>query len=189
VTVVRQDGSGKARSISALELTAYENDVLSVLARSHGPPRGDVVIQRGPAGREVRVPLRIQPGQEPRFKPEDVILKSGDIILIQEDDESVRSRAAEPERPAAGPAMGPVAVTLAVAAPDGRVLVEMPGGAWKLFDAAKLFATDTDGKPVAAVADRLKAMTAVLVATDGKPPAAQYLQLVKPGTLVIVIKD
>jgi hypothetical protein len=80
-------------------------------------------------------------------------------------------------------------MTLAVATPDGHLLVQMPGEAWKLFDAAKLSATETDGKPVATIAERLKVMTAVLVAPGGKPPAEEYLKLLKPGTMVLVLPN
>jgi RNA polymerase sigma factor (sigma-70 family) len=196
ITVVRQETGARRPTIHSLELPAYENDVLNALARAGGLPFGDaLVIQRGGAAigatagavtagvRQVRIPLRIRPDEPLPFKPDDVILKTGDILMVDGGDEPAPPRAAESDKPA-WPA---AALTLAVAAPDGRILVQLPGGSWKLFDAAKLSATDTDGKPVAAVAERLKAMTAVLVAADGKPPAAQYLQLVKPGTLVLVL--
>jgi hypothetical protein len=53
----------------------------------------DLSPQRGPqclaaagmgaAGRITRIPLRLRPGEEIPFKPEDVILQSGDIVFIQ----------------------------------------------------------------------------------------------------------
>jgi hypothetical protein len=198
VTVVRQDpAAGRRPTITALELPAYENDVLTALSRVGTLPGPDaaVVIQRGGAVagaagvQQVRIPMRVRPDQPLPFKPDDVVLRTGDVVLIEGGDEPAPTRGptAEPDRSP----LPAVALTLAVAAPDGRILVQLPGGAWKLFDAAKVTATETDGRPVAAaaVAERLKAMTAVLVAAAGRPPAGQYLQLVKPGALVLVLKE
>jgi protein involved in polysaccharide export with SLBB domain len=191
---------GWEQKVTALDLQAYENDVLTALARSGGMPgtnsdRVVVVIQRGSAAaganagdvvagiQTIRIPLHFRADQPLAFKSEDVILKSGDVITFDITDSGADSSpAGKGQQPAP-------AESLAVAAPDGRILVQLPGGAWKMVDTAKLSATDTDGKPVANVAERLKTMTAVLVAADGKPPAAQYLQLVKPGTLILVLKD
>jgi RNA polymerase sigma factor (sigma-70 family) len=187
--------------LTALDLPAYENDVLTALARSGGLPAVSsdtgavVVVQRGFASagatagavvggvKHVRIPLHVWPELPLPFKPEDVILKTGDVISFDYDANQGPPHPAKSERDRA------VAVTMAVAAPDGRILVQMPAGAWKMFDAAKVTATEIDGKPVTIVADRLKAMTAVLVVADGRPPTEQYLQLAKPGTLVLVVKD
>lgn len=145
VLVVRQDGgggggattpisigsgsfSGSAEVVGprkkgtgfALELPAYENDVLNALTRTGGLPgldaRNEIVIQRGfpqaganspeaidrllnctdnpdatetANGQFIRIPLRLPPGAPIPFKPEDVILKNGDIVLIQSRDSEV----------------------------------------------------------------------------------------------------
>ncbi len=192
VTVVR------GQDIKALDLPAYENDVLTALAQCgglHGTDFDALLIQRGSAApgttagavirgiQQIRIPLQFQADQPLPFKPEDVVLKNGDVLTYE------ATLYGPKEEPPAVPAERPIAMTLAVAAPDGRILVQLPGGAWKMFDAAKVTATETDGKPVPAVAERLKSMTAVLVAADGKPPTEQYLQSAKPGTLVLVIRD
>jgi RNA polymerase sigma factor (sigma-70 family) len=189
VVVPSHDAPGRGARVLGLDLPAYENDVLSALAKSGMPapgPDGAIVIQRDGGAAQVRIPMLI-PADKPPFKPADVILQAGDVVVIENGlDTSTPAPAADADRPAA-----PVAVTMAVAAPDGRILVQMPGGSWKMIDAAKITATESDGKavPAAALAERLKAMTAVLVAADWRKPAAAYLQLVKPGTLVLVIKD
>jgi protein involved in polysaccharide export with SLBB domain len=102
----------------AIELPAYENDVLNALARTGGLPgtdaKNEVIIQRGSysaatfaafancpdpaallaqqqaagpgqdgAPQTIRIPLRLRPGTPPPFKPEDVILKDGDIVFIE----------------------------------------------------------------------------------------------------------
>jgi RNA polymerase sigma factor (sigma-70 family) len=205
VTVVRQDLSGAPPNVlraagASLDLAAYENDVLTALAKSGGLPSLDanhtIVIQRlrdptaadAAATQEIRIPLRLRPGQSfPR--PEDVILKSGDVLIVESGPAAQPADAATAARMAEGP---PV-LTLAVAAPDGRILVQMPaaGGAagpWQLFDAARVTATESDGKPIdaKALADRLQKMTTVLVA-DGRPPAAAYLQAIKAGTMVLLV--
>ena len=199
VTVVRHPDVEIVHTITALDLPAYENDVLTALARSGG--LGTIagypvlVIQRGSAAngttagaviagvQEIRIPLRIREDQPLPFKPEDVILKNGDVISVEV------APAEPPPAPAPKTVERPVAMSLAVATPDGRVLVQLPGGEWKIFDAAKVTATETDGKPVAAIAERLKTMATVLVAANGKPPTPQSLQLAKPGTLVLIVKD
>ena len=85
---------------TVIDLPANENDVLNVLARTGGLPGStalnEIVIQRGgfrpgddPEGTltdssgTVRIPLRVNPGAPPLFKPEDVILKTGDIVFIE----------------------------------------------------------------------------------------------------------
>jgi protein involved in polysaccharide export with SLBB domain len=100
----------------AIDLPAYENDVLNALAKTGGFPGTDavnqVLIYRGsfnnpengadvlnalqncPPGTNpldsltegkqvVRIPLRARPGEFPSIKPEDVILKTGDIVFIE----------------------------------------------------------------------------------------------------------
>ena len=92
----------------AVDLPAYENDVLHALAQTGGLPGLDavneVVIQRGsfqegtdrdqlvhdlqtqPATQgeqTIRIPMRLRPGQEPTVRPEDIILHTGDIVFIE----------------------------------------------------------------------------------------------------------
>jgi hypothetical protein len=105
----------------ALDLPAYENDVLNALTRTGGLPgldaKNEVIIQRGYAqsgtagrdtdispllrcpgaddstdgstGQTIRIPLRLPPGAPIPFKPEDVILKNGDIVFIASRDAEV----------------------------------------------------------------------------------------------------
>ena len=119
VTVIRQDQGGvvvsgagqfapsKRGTGVSLDLNAYENDVLNALAKSGGLPGLDatntVVIQRGvpdaPAGttlaqanattRQIRVPLRMRMNERLPFSPEDIILRSGDIIFIESRDTEI----------------------------------------------------------------------------------------------------
>jgi protein involved in polysaccharide export with SLBB domain len=99
----------------ALELPAYQNDVLNALAKTGGLPGTDaldeVIIQRNyfktaeeqklywqqmerapaqakgiPAGKFVRIPLRLRPGEPIPFRPQDVILEDGDIVFIERRD-------------------------------------------------------------------------------------------------------
>ncbi len=96
----------------AIELNAYENDVLNALALTGGLPGLDavneVVIERGSlkgkldretaqrtldtfchdgsdtaGGNMIRIPLRYRQGNPPTIKPEDVILQDGDIVFIE----------------------------------------------------------------------------------------------------------
>jgi protein involved in polysaccharide export with SLBB domain len=91
----------------ALDLPAYENDVLNALARTGGLPGreavNEVVIQRGAgrggwpavmpdpdcpqtaggAGQTVRIPLRLRPGEPLNFTADDIILRDGDIVSIR----------------------------------------------------------------------------------------------------------
>jgi hypothetical protein len=86
----------------SLDLEAYEDDVLSALSRSGGLPGLDamntVVIQRGnppanlpegtpvsdvPGIQQIRIPLRMRPNEPLPFRPQDVVLKNGDIIFIE----------------------------------------------------------------------------------------------------------
>lgn len=135
---------------------------------------------------EIRIPLRAGPGV-PMPKEADVILQNGDVVIVESH--------AIADQPNAGPADKAPVLTFAVASPDGRVLIQMPGaggaGPWQLFDAAKVTATEADGKPIDAktLAERLRTMTTVLVATDGRVPTASHLQAVKPGTLVLTVQS
>ncbi len=102
----RRRGTG-----SVVELPAYENDVLTALAKTGGLPGTDavneVVIERGSSSRRrrslagelanvppeyrpdpsatnvVRIPLRLPPGQTPSFTLEDILLYDGDIVFIE----------------------------------------------------------------------------------------------------------
>ena len=104
----QQRGTG-----SVLELPAYENDVLHALARTGGLPGIDaineVIIQRGYGNdttdlldgmdlstferssdsddnsgpKTIRIPLRIAPGQPLPFKSEDIVLHTGDIVIVR----------------------------------------------------------------------------------------------------------
>jgi protein involved in polysaccharide export with SLBB domain len=93
-----------------LDLPAYENDVLNALTRSGGLPgldaKNEVLIYRNtgsnstaprrmPASLEsgeapgaddgvniTRIPLRLPAGEEVPFRPEDIILNSGDIVFV-----------------------------------------------------------------------------------------------------------
>jgi protein involved in polysaccharide export with SLBB domain len=101
LTTTRKHGQGMS-----LELPAYQNDVLTALARTGGLPGNDakneVVIQRAKArrgpkgqiewptvfapdsdGNTIKIPLRLAPGAPIAFKPEDVILEDGDIVFIE----------------------------------------------------------------------------------------------------------
>lgn len=105
----RRKGTGVA-----LDLSAYENDLLNALTRSGGLPgtdaKNEVVIQRGGASRStgmngqfpcpgpagsraseqfVRIPLRLPPGAPIPFRPEDIILQDGDIVYIEARDAEV----------------------------------------------------------------------------------------------------
>jgi protein involved in polysaccharide export with SLBB domain len=103
-------GGGRRSEGQILELSAYENDVLNALARTGGLPglesTQEVIIQRGywnqrvdPEGRILpgvepaqspedqpsitRIPLRIRPGQQITFGPEDILLHNGDIVTVR----------------------------------------------------------------------------------------------------------
>jgi protein involved in polysaccharide export with SLBB domain len=78
----------------ALDLPAYENDVLNALTLSGGLPGLDAVnevrIERDSKtgnlaqDRQVlRIPLRARPGELPTIRPEDVVLQTGDIVFIE----------------------------------------------------------------------------------------------------------
>jgi protein involved in polysaccharide export with SLBB domain len=85
-----------------LDLPAGDNDVLTALARSGGLPGLDasntVVVQRGDppsvvegttvaqasaSQQQIRIPLRMRDNEPLPFRPEDIILKTGDIVFIE----------------------------------------------------------------------------------------------------------
>jgi len=102
-----------------LELPAYENDLLNALTRTGGLPgldaKNEVIIQRGygqgsfhttmaldmhcpessataadgSGPQIIRIPLRLPIGAPVPFRPEDIILKNGDIVYIQSRDAEV----------------------------------------------------------------------------------------------------
>jgi protein involved in polysaccharide export with SLBB domain len=101
-------GGGRRGEGQILELAAYENDVLSALARTGGLPglesTQEVIIQRGydregaipgqhsagaamdaasEAPRVIRIPLRVRPGQPININPQDILLKNGDILTVR----------------------------------------------------------------------------------------------------------
>ena len=96
-----RDGLGTG---AIVDLPFGQNDLLNALTRSGGLPGNDaaddVVIQRGyydvdempleftggdvGARRDIiRIPLRLHPGQAPPFMPEDVVLRTGDIVFVE----------------------------------------------------------------------------------------------------------
>jgi protein involved in polysaccharide export with SLBB domain len=112
VQVIRQDtgaiavgngaiGSTRRGTGASLDLPAYQNDVLNALSTTGGFPGLDaineVLIQRNdpdPAVNRaspkiVRIPLRMRDGDTIPFRPEDVILKKGDIVFIEARDTEV----------------------------------------------------------------------------------------------------
>jgi protein involved in polysaccharide export with SLBB domain len=86
-----------------VELPAYQNDLLTALAKSGGLPGSDavneVIIQRGAAkwgqpvddirqqpakdNGTIRIPLRLRPGEPLPFGPSDVVLHEGDIVFVK----------------------------------------------------------------------------------------------------------
>jgi len=85
-----------------LDLPAYENDLLNALTRSGGLPgseaEDEVLILRGAyrpgtdgrpgavtqeARETIRVPLRLHPGQTLHVRPEDLVLRSGDVVHVR----------------------------------------------------------------------------------------------------------
>jgi protein involved in polysaccharide export with SLBB domain len=112
-------GQSRVGSAIALDLPAYKNDVLNALARSGGLPgtdaKNEVLIHHGPARRTnqgqaggscsmppdladiaanpdehyVRIPLRLPPGAEIPFRPEEIILQNDDIVYIEARDADV----------------------------------------------------------------------------------------------------
>lgn len=104
--------SAKRGTGNVVDLPAYENDVLNALARTGGLPGldayNDVFVFKGSrdsqvlgqellalpakcdpmtvaalAGRAVRIPLRLRPDEPPPFRPEDVVLQTGDVVFVE----------------------------------------------------------------------------------------------------------
>ena len=113
---VSQGGGGKRGTGFAIDLPAYENDVLHALNATGGLPgldaENEIIIQRGMFGDAVnrdnmladinaaqmgqpglftlpgdpnltRIPLRFYPQLRPQFTEDDVILQTGDIVMIK----------------------------------------------------------------------------------------------------------
>jgi protein involved in polysaccharide export with SLBB domain len=103
----------------SLDLPAYENDVLTAVTRTGGLPgldaKNELLVLRGggkgaadqaiamqqlaqcepgsalggSGGQGIRIPLRLPPGAPIPFRPEDVILQTGDIVFIESRDTEV----------------------------------------------------------------------------------------------------
>ncbi len=85
----------------ALDLPAYQNDVLNALAETGGFPGSDamneIIVERGGAKKKtdkgagvpasdkqaIRIPLRVRKGEKLAIRPEDVILNTGDVVYIR----------------------------------------------------------------------------------------------------------
>jgi protein involved in polysaccharide export with SLBB domain len=114
ITVVREDtipiqpqggtgipvfGTTKKGAGFTVRLPAGENDVLRALNAAGGPPgldaKNELLIYRGgeTPGRQakpaVRIPLRIYPEQELNLSVDDIILKDGDVVMIEARDTDV----------------------------------------------------------------------------------------------------
>jgi hypothetical protein len=84
-------GASHKGTATTVELPAYENDVLNALNRSGGLPgtdaKNEVIVQRKPRRGKppetIRIPLRLRPGEPVPFRPEDVILNSGDTVIVE----------------------------------------------------------------------------------------------------------
>jgi protein involved in polysaccharide export with SLBB domain len=103
-------GGAQFGSGAVVELPAYENDVLHAMAETGGLPGADaieeVIVERGywdvkadPDGKSIvlpceasvgtggqqsiRIPLRSRAGEELPFKPQDIILQTGDIVVVR----------------------------------------------------------------------------------------------------------
>ncbi|MBV9122325.1 MAG: polysaccharide biosynthesis/export family protein, partial [Planctomycetes bacterium] len=124
VTVIRQEAGGftaagiggliasstKRGTGNPVDLTAYENDVLTAIAQTGGMPGLDayneIIIYKGsrrptaliqelenlPPGckpkscaaeQVIVIPLRLPPGEKLPIRPEDVLLQSGDVVFIE----------------------------------------------------------------------------------------------------------
>ncbi len=107
ITVVREDtqptpltgqggvllGANKRGSGFTLKLQAGENDVLHALNATGGPPgldaKNEILIMRGgydpadPAKSTTRIPLRIYPEQQLTLTEGDILLKDGDVLMIE----------------------------------------------------------------------------------------------------------
>ena len=47
------------------------------------PPGSNPLAAAGMQGQQIRIPLRVRPGQEPPVRPADIILKTGDVVFIK----------------------------------------------------------------------------------------------------------
>jgi hypothetical protein len=82
---------------AAIDLPAYENDVLNALNRTGGLPGLDalneIIVERevkGQGGTRVsRIPLRTVGGEPPPVTADDVILQNGDIVFVESRDTEV----------------------------------------------------------------------------------------------------
>lgn len=102
-------GSSGRTSGYAIDLPAYENDVLNALARTGGLPGfeslNEVLIERETfkddadrtlikeqfekskgrcfRGTVTRIPMRLRPNEPPPFTQKDIILNTGDVVYVQ----------------------------------------------------------------------------------------------------------
>jgi len=96
--VINNVSGGGGSSGYALQLPAYENDVLNALSRTGGLPsqggKAEVLIQRATSPTDLaspttakkgfsRVPLRMKANEPWPFSEEDITLREGDIIYIE----------------------------------------------------------------------------------------------------------
>jgi protein involved in polysaccharide export with SLBB domain len=105
IQVVRQDAGGgtsvpintggllygqRRNSGAAIDLPAYENDVLNALNRSGGLPgleaAEEVVVQHeitGQGTKVTRIPLKMRPGEPVPFSTQDIVLNNGDVVFVE----------------------------------------------------------------------------------------------------------
>ncbi len=106
IQVVRQDAGGGAtvpvatigglltaqrrNSGAAIDLPAYENDVLNALNRTGGLPglvaSEEVIVQHevpGQGTKVTRIPLRMRLGEPVPFTPQDIVLTTGDVVFVE----------------------------------------------------------------------------------------------------------
>lgn len=96
--VVINNISGGGSSGFALQLPAYENDVLNALSRTGGLPsqggKNEVLIQRSTSPTDLaspstakqgfrRIPFALKAGEAWPFSEDDITLKEGDIVYIE----------------------------------------------------------------------------------------------------------
>jgi protein involved in polysaccharide export with SLBB domain len=100
VQVVRQDGGGqpvggglaifqRKNTGTAVDLPAFENDVLNALNRTGGLPGSEafdeVIIERAlkQGGTQItHIPLKLHEGEQVAFTPKDIILENGDVVFV-----------------------------------------------------------------------------------------------------------
>jgi len=89
-------GNARRGTGAAVDLPAYENDVLNALNRTGGLPGVDalneVIVQRevkGQGTKVTRIPMRLREGEPVPFSPRDVILEDGDIVFVEARDTEV----------------------------------------------------------------------------------------------------